>query len=199
MSTFCLPHFGRQKVDPYISKMKSFIFLFFIFFISIKTVFPQNSIKRNYLIEDPFKEMQKLKGKKIPLLSIQMLNDKAIKGKIVVINLWATTCHPCLEEIPLLNELVDKFKREDILFYAISPEDSTKINLILEKNSFKYTIIANAQEIFTKLGLVGYPYNIIIDQRGIIRYISTGTVDIQGRKIAAYELPLAITEILKKN
>jgi|ERR1022692_2643340 thiol-disulfide isomerase/thioredoxin len=50
-------------------------------------------------------------------------NLEALRGKVVVIDFWATWCGPCRKSIPHWNELVDGFKGKPVQFIAITDED----------------------------------------------------------------------------
>lgn len=70
-----------------------------------------------------------LTGQKAPdFVSVDMngteYNLENLRGKIVVINLWATWCVPCVEEMPMLNNMVNKFKGKDVVFLGATSEDS---------------------------------------------------------------------------
>src|SRR5215471_21366282 len=55
----------------------------------------------------------------------------ALKGKVVVLEFWATWCGPCVAAIPHLNELADKFKEEPIQFIAVTSEDEKVVRRFL--------------------------------------------------------------------
>lgn len=69
----------------------------------------------------------------------EFLSDEA-DAQTLVINLWATWCGPCQKEIPLLNELVDKYEDENTLFISITDETEKKVSewLELQKNEPLY-------------------------------------------------------------
>jgi thiol-disulfide isomerase/thioredoxin len=59
--------------------------------------------------------------------------------KLVVLNLWATWCAPCVEEIPILNEVKSYYKNQDIKFISFSIDtDSVKLNNFISKGKFDY-------------------------------------------------------------
>src|SRR6185437_10738112 len=67
------------------------------------------------------KNNQPIVGAPLPDFSFKDINGNAIslqklKGKPIVINFWFTACVPCIEEMPALNELKDKFKNSDVVF-----------------------------------------------------------------------------------
>ncbi len=67
-----------------------------------------------------------------------------LKGKPVVLLFWSTSCEICRAEIPRLNRLVEDNK--DVVFLALSPETKAKIQSYLNKNNFKFNVIADSFE-----------------------------------------------------
>jgi thiol-disulfide isomerase/thioredoxin len=84
-------------------------------------------------IDDPIRE---------ELKRDDFLSDEA-EAQTLVINLWATWCGPCQREIPLLNELVDKYEDENTLFISITDEKEKKVSewLELQKNEPSYFLL----------------------------------------------------------
>lgn len=69
----------------------------------------------------------------------EFLSDEA-DTQTLVINLWATWCGPCQKEIPLLNQIVEKYENENILFISITDETEKQVSkwLELQKNEPLY-------------------------------------------------------------
>jgi peroxiredoxin len=68
----------------------------------------------------------------------------ALRGKIVVINLWGTFCAPCITEMPKLNALTEKYKNRDVVFLAPAVDDKTLLEGFLLKYPFKYQVLPNS-------------------------------------------------------
>jgi len=126
-----------------------------------------------------------LKGKKYALTGL--------KGKIVVLNFWFVECKPCVMEMPELNELVEEFKGKEIVFLAIALNDKKQLKKFLKTTDFNYIIVPDGKSIANSYSVGGFPTNVIIDQNGIIQYVSTGI----GPNNKA-NLLKAITNLLKK-
>lgn len=83
-------------------------------------------------------------NKQMPYFNVKALDGTALslddfKGKHLVINWWATTCGPCITEMPGLNKLVEKYEsRTDVKFMAIAWDDKEKLENFLSKRDFKY-------------------------------------------------------------
>lgn len=122
--------------------------------------------------------VQKYKNKKLPSFRLEALDgeiidSKALKGKVVMINFWSTTCAPCIKEMPDLNQLKKQYK--EVVFLAPAPEDAAKIKRLLAKHSFDFVILPDARLVFKEWGIDGYPKNFFVDQKGIIREVKEGT------------------------
>ncbi len=90
-------------------------------------------------------------GKKLPEFNAETLSGKYIhsselKGKIVVLKVWATWCGSCVKEIPQLNALVDRYKNDStIVFIAITDDSKEEIERFLVKRPFNYQHITDAK------------------------------------------------------
>jgi len=92
----------------------------------------------------------------------QLISSKDFLGKPLVINIWFSTCEPCLEEMPILNELAEKYKGQ-ISFLAITFESRSDVESFLEKRKFQFQHLVGAKEYIRKFGMFGYPKTLIID------------------------------------
>lgn len=71
-----------------------------------------------------------------PKLTLQDLaaNKRSLadyKGKVVVLNFWATWCSPCRKELPMLNELAQKYAEKGVVFLAVSIDEKNDLKQIL--------------------------------------------------------------------
>ena len=132
-------------------------------------------------------------GNDFPNLQIETekgdLNISDFSGKVIVINWWATTCIPCIQEIPGLNELVKKYEDEQILFLAIL-YDKENFPKFRENHDFNYLHGFSSEKVFETLGGT-FPRNVIIDTKGVIVYNKTG-----GSKDTSKDLDKMIQSLL---
>jgi thiol-disulfide isomerase/thioredoxin len=101
----------------------------------------------------------------------QSLSDH--RGKIIVVNFWATWCGPCREELPMLNQLAAQYSAGDVFFVAISIDDQStrpKIPNILEKKKITLPVWTGATtDTLAQLDLGKFvPDTIILDRDGTI-------------------------------
>ena len=96
------------------------------------------------------------------------IHSEELKGKIVVINIWATWCGMCIQEIPELNRLKAKYSNDvDVVFIAFNDEQLDKVKSTLKRFPFHYLQIANAENYTSKLKtrlVKTYPQNLILDK-----------------------------------
>lgn len=94
------------------------------------------------------------------------------KGKVTVINFWATWCPPCVEEIPSLNRL--KLKLKDYPFELVSinyAEEKQVIRDFMKKIHVKFTVLLDQDGEFAKRwNVISYPSTFIINKEGEIAY-----------------------------
>ena len=102
------------------------------------------------------------------------IND-SLKDKVVVINVWASWCKPCLDEIPDLNELVEEYKSEDIVFIALNRENEEEEREKMEEKGieFDYELYFNQDELIDLLYSYklknesnAIPLNIVLNKSG---------------------------------
>jgi len=120
----------------------------------------------------------------------KQVNTADLKGKVLVINYWFTSCPPCRKEMPLLNKIAGKYKdQKDIVFIGITFDSTETVKKFLAKREFRYQVIAGADFLVYTGGITVFPTNIVIDRQGKIQYVSPGFSE---------ETPAKIEEAIKK-
>lgn len=127
------------------------------------------------------REASPLIGKTAPDFSLKDLEGaevklSALRGKIVVIDFWATWCPPCVRSLPVLAEVTKSFQDQGVVFYAINArEDVTKIREFLKSKDLSIPVLLDADGgVMTLYGVQSIPQSVVIDKEGIIRSVHVG-------------------------
>lgn len=96
------------------------------------------------------------------------------KGKVLVLNFWATWCGPCREMEPLFEQVMRKYEGTEVTFLAVSgDEDETRVLPYMEREKVKATV-AFDDGLAAFLGVQAYPTVIILDREGKVAYSARG-------------------------
>lgn len=112
----------------------------------------------------------------------QPVNLKDLHGKVVVITFWSTRCAICHAEFPKLNQIVERYKSQDVVFLAVTMENEAKVNPYIQRNRVSSTIVTNGFGVvlkyanMTKDGAInmGFPSYFLIDKQGTITHRAEG-------------------------
>ncbi|MGE3465375.1 MAG: TlpA disulfide reductase family protein [Pyrinomonadaceae bacterium] len=119
----------------------------------------------------------------------EKVDTRALRGKVVVLNLWFINCPNCLAEIKMLNALVDEYKADsDVVFLAPAASSKNELAKFLAKNPFKYQVIPDAANII--LGQFGtpdkdgeisipFPMHVVLDREGNVAVKAPGMKGIE--------------------
>jgi peroxiredoxin len=93
------------------------------------------------------------------------------KGKVVLVNIWATWCPPCVEEMPSMQKLYNEFngKNFEILAVSIDAAGVDAVAPFMKKYKLSFPALMDPKgTIKSKYGVTGVPESFIIDKQGIL-------------------------------
>jgi thiol-disulfide isomerase/thioredoxin len=133
-----------------------------------------NKAFNDYINKDE-KNRKKLKGSAIDDLVMVDIDDnqhdlESIGNKIIVIDFWFTTCAPCIKEMPELNKLKEEYGTNNVAWFGVTYDDNEKVNRLLSKVQFDFTIVPNSQHLVDRFGIKFFPTTLIIDENRKIVY-----------------------------
>ena len=109
------------------------------------------------------------------------------KGKVVVLNFWASWCAPCIEEMPSLIQMQHELRdRVTVLAVATDHDPEAYRKFVHEHNVDLITVNDAAQKSSDTYGTWGWPESYIIDRKGIVRRKFIGPVEWTNPSIVAY-------------
>lgn len=136
---------------------------------------------RNRMISEPAPlfTLKNMKGEEVSLA--------ALKGKVVILDFWATWCGPCKSSFPAMQKAVDKYKNnEDVAFLFIDTWESAKdplpeVKKFIEEHNYSFNVLfdlknptSKKNEVVTSYGAKGIPAKYIVDKEGNIRFKLVG-------------------------
>jgi thiol-disulfide isomerase/thioredoxin len=129
-----------------------------------------------------------------PPFLLRDINGKIVstadwKGKVVILNFWATWCPPCREEVPELVQLQNKYKDKLIVIGASEDEDGPpKVQQFVQRYSINYPVVMATKELIENYGGVpALPTSFVIDPQGHVMTKHTGLYeyDVYEREVRA--------------
>jgi thiol-disulfide isomerase/thioredoxin len=110
-------------------------------------------------------------------------------GKGMVVNFWATWCPPCRREMPLLEEIYDKYKSQNIVVIGVSVDSARDTaKKYVESVGVSYPVWGNvarngngaarATRLSSMFGVVGFPTTFFVDANGIIQSSYVGELNL---------------------
>jgi len=92
-----------------------------------------------------------------------------LRGKVVVLEFWATWCGPCVAAVPHLNELAEKYQVRGVQFIAVTDEAADVVEPFLKKKPIHSWIGLDAdRSMFTAYGVTGIPHTVIVGRDGTV-------------------------------
>ena len=108
------------------------------------------------------------------------------RGRIVVLNFWATWCAPCVEEIPSLMELQRQMPQIAVLAVSTDEDNTVYQNFLVDHKVSLTTVRDGAQHANALYGSFRYPETYVIDRKGILRRKFIGPQTWTSPEIIAY-------------
>lgn len=91
------------------------------------------------------------------------------RGKVVMIEFWATWCPPCRDSIPELIKLHEQYKDKDFKLFAISlDEDTFALYKFVESNKLPYTVLIGDKDVEDRYGAHKIPMTFLLDKKGTV-------------------------------
>ena len=93
------------------------------------------------------------------------------RGKVVILNFWATWCPPCREEMPSMERLYQKYKGQDLVMLAVNVDDNSKqaVSKFLKRTPYSFPILLDRDsKVQNVYGVFRFPESFIIDRNGVV-------------------------------
>jgi peroxiredoxin len=104
------------------------------------------------------------------------------RGKVVLVNFWATWCKPCTTEMPAMQVTYDKLREKGFVVLAINElEDEPKVRDHIKQHGHTFPVLMDRDnKVANQFGVFGLPVSVFIDEKGVVReYIKGGLLNEQ--------------------
>ncbi|TMQ06703.1 MAG: TlpA family protein disulfide reductase [Deltaproteobacteria bacterium] len=96
----------------------------------------------------------------------------ASRGKVTVLDFWATWCKPCLAEMPRLDRIARA--HPDVAVIAININDPAAARALFDQRGWAMTLVADDGDTGERYGVSAIPHTVILDRRGVVREVLRG-------------------------
>jgi peroxiredoxin len=106
-----------------------------------------------------------------------------LRGKVVLVNFWATWCKPCKEEMPAMQASQDKLRDKGFVVLAVNElEDTAKVAEHIRTHGHTFEVVMDHNnKVANMYGVVGLPASFLIDPQGIVRERISGSLLTESR------------------
>ncbi len=116
----------------------------------------------------------------LPVLGGGEASLSALKGKVVVVNFWATWCPPCIQEMPVLNELYETYRDQgvEVLGLSLDEEGLPITKPFVEKLGVSYPIVESDRKTYQAYGnILTIPHTFVVGRDGTVtkRFVNNQT------------------------
>ena len=99
------------------------------------------------------------------------------RGKVVLVNFWATWCKPCTTEMPAMQATYDRLREKGFVVLAINElEDDARVREHIKQHGHTFPVLMDRDnKVANQFGVFGLPVSVFIDEKGVVQeYIKGG-------------------------
>ena len=123
-------------------------------------------------------------GKPMPAFTMKGLDGKTLtnanlKGKVVLLDFWATWCGPCKAISPMIEKLHKAYKGKAVAIYGANvwergDKNGAKARAYAKEHKYTYPMTFGNETLATKLRIEGIPTLLVMDKKGVVRNVYVG-------------------------
>jgi len=108
------------------------------------------------------------------------------RGRVVLVNLWATWCPPCVAELPVLDRLSEEYAGKGLVILGVAgDEDPQTVRDFLAKAPASFEVLFDPDGVIgTRYGITGYPETFFVDRQGRLRDKIIGPLPHEGDSVS---------------
>ena len=120
-----------------------------------------------------------------PEFRLQALDGRTVsladfRGKVVMVHFWATWCPPCVEEMPMLEQLYRSLRAADFEILAVSVDEggARAVAEFMQRNGLNLQVLLDTRRSVAGLyGTFKFPETYVVDRQGVVTYKAIGPRD----------------------
>jgi thiol-disulfide isomerase/thioredoxin len=124
------------------------------------------------------------------------VTDKSLRGKVVLLDFWATWCGPCKLASPAMQELHKKYAKQGLVVIGANTGDGGSVTAAptyAKQHHYTYMFTTANDGYATKLNITGIPAFVIVDRKGVVRRVQMGYAP-----VLAYQFEDVVKQLLKE-
>lgn len=109
----------------------------------------------------------------VATLGGEPVTDSTLRGRVVLVNFWATWCLPCRAEMPLLQAMANRHGPAGLVVLGLSVDQAGPdvVSTFLRERGITYPVAIVGRDVETAFGgMQGYPTSVLLDRTGRVRY-----------------------------
>ncbi len=107
----------------------------------------------------------------------RMVQMRALRGKVVLVDFWASWCEPCREEMPVLNRLQREYREQGLVVVGVNIDrDEANMTRFLRRTPVSFRVVhdSGGQTVAERFEPPRMPSSYLIDRRGVVRHVHEG-------------------------
>lgn len=119
-------------------------------------------------------------GEPAPEFTLEDLDGNQValadqRGKVVLVDFWATWCGPCVQELPHIQEIHERYQEQGLVVLAISTDDGkAAVRSFIEEKGYTFPVLFGKAGVKADYAVQGIPVVYMIDRGGLIRFHHVG-------------------------
>ena len=103
----------------------------------------------------------------------------AMKGKVVLVNFWATWCPPCIQEMPSLVRLADSIQSDKLIVLAVNvQEKQPRVKRIVARLALDFPVLLDhSRAVADAWDIKVFPSSFVVDAKGDLRFKAIGPIE----------------------
>jgi thiol-disulfide isomerase/thioredoxin/outer membrane lipoprotein-sorting protein len=117
-------------------------------------------------------------------------NLKELRGKVVLLDFWATWCLPCRIELPIVEKIHKEFKDKGLVVLGIDDEPADQVRPFLKETGITFPTLLDTEDVVDRYQVQAIPSMILIDREGKVAWQQLGTTSETGLRKALQKLEI---------